>query len=92
EVARRADAVVGERERMLTALRALGWRTPDSSANFVWLRASEPLFSELMDAFDAADILVRGYPGDGVRISLADPATNDRVVAVLAQRARFAAQ
>lgn len=45
-----------------------------------------------MDAFDAADILVRGYPGDGVRISLADPATNDRVVAVLAQRARFAAQ
>ena len=35
-------------------------------------------------AFDAAGVLVRGYAGDGVRVTLADPATNDRVLAVLA--------
>jgi histidinol-phosphate aminotransferase len=28
--------------------------------------------------------MVRGYAGDGVRVTLADPASNDRVLAVLA--------
>lgn len=91
EVRVRAARVVAERERMIGALRVAGWRTPDSSANFVWLRTEPDLYVQLMDAFDAADILVRGYPGDGIRISLADPATNDRVLAVLAARTAFAA-
>lgn len=92
EVRTRAARVVAERGRVIEALRSAGWQTPDSAANFVWLRAGEELLGQLMDAFDAADILVRGYAGDGVRISLADPATNDRVLAVLADRGRFAAQ
>ncbi len=91
-VLERAARVVSERERVLAALRSAGWTTPDSAANFVWLRAGDALLQELMEAFDAADILVRGYAGDGVRITLADPATNDRVLAVLAERAGFGAQ
>ncbi len=90
EVKFRAARVVAERQRVIAALRTSGWQTPDSTANFVWLRAGEELLGQLMDAFDAADILVRGYAGDGVRISLADPATNDRVLEVLADRTRFA--
>lgn len=89
EVRVRAARVVAERGRVVGALRAAGWQTPDSTANFVWLRAEPELHAQLMEAFDAADILVRGYPGDGIRISLADPATNDRVLAVLADRIRF---
>ena len=89
EVRARAARVVAERGRVIEALRATGWETPDSAANFVWLRAEPELHAQLMEAFDAADILVRGYPGDGIRISLADPATNDRVLSVLADRSRF---
>ena len=89
EVRTRAARVVAERERVIAAVRAAGWQTPDSAANFVWLRAEPELHAQLMAAFDQADILVRGYPGDGIRISLADPATNDRVLAVLADRTRF---
>ena len=89
EVKTRAARVVAERGRVIAALREAGWQTPDSAANFVWLRAGEELLGQLMAAFDAADILVRGYAGDGIRISLADPATNDRVLAVLADRAQF---
>ncbi|MGC4152459.1 MAG: aminotransferase, partial [Propionicimonas sp.] len=89
EVRARAARLVAERGRVIEALRAAGWRTPDSAANFVWLRAEPGLHAQLMDSFDAADILVRGYPGDGIRISLADPATNDRVLRVLADRSRF---
>lgn len=40
----------------------------------------------LLEPFAAADILVRGYAKDGVRITVADPATNDRVLAVLSNR------
>lgn len=90
EVRARAARLVAERGRVIEALRAAGWQTPDSAANFVWLRAEPGLHAQLMDSFDAADILVRGYPGDGIRISLADPATNDRVLGVLADRSRFA--
>lgn len=84
ELADRVAAVTGERDRIEAAARALGWRVPAGQANFLWLRADDDLRAELVDAFLAADILVRGYPDAGVRVTLADPATNDRVLAVLA--------
>lgn len=84
ELAERVDAVIAERERLAGELRCLGWRLPDSQANFVWLRTDEQRREQLLAAFDAADILVRGYAGDGVRITVADRAANDRVLRVLA--------
>ncbi len=41
------------------------------------------LQARLVDAFDRAGILVRAYQGDGVRITVADPASNDRVLRLL---------
>lgn len=87
----RVGAVVSERRRILASLREAGWDVPDSQANFVWLRAGEELRQALVDAFDRSDVLVRAYAGDGVRITLADPATNDRVLEVLKDRAAFPA-
>lgn len=92
ELAARTDAVAEERTRVIGTLRESGWDVPDSQANFYWLRASDELRGQLLDALSSADILARGYAGDGVRISLADRATNDRVLAVLAHRERFVAQ
>ncbi|WP_223286556.1 histidinol-phosphate transaminase [Kocuria atrinae] len=87
----RVGAVVSERRRMVAALRQAGWDVPDSQANFVWLRAGENLRQALVDAFDRSDVLVRAYAGDGVRITLADPATNERVLEVLKDRSAFPA-
>ena len=84
EVSARVAAVVDERSRVEAALRSLGWDVPHGAANFVWLRVDDPTRERLVAAFDAAGVLVRGYPGDGVRVTLADPASNDRVLAVLA--------
>ena len=84
EVVRRSAEVVAERERVIAAVRELGWTVPDSAANFFWLRADDERRAALVAAFDEADILVRGYPVDGVRITIADAASNDRVLAVLA--------
>lgn len=84
ELDERVAAVAGERDRVEAAVRAHGWQVPTGQANFLWLRVDEGQRTELVDAFHAADILVRGYPDAGVRVTLADPATNDRVLAVLA--------
>lgn len=87
----RVAAVAAERRRISAALRRRGWELTDSQANFVWLRAGEKLRAALVEAFDRADVLVRAYAGDGVRITVADPITNDRVLAVLEDRSAFPA-
>ncbi|MGO4585877.1 histidinol-phosphate transaminase [Arthrobacter sp. 2RAF6] len=90
EIQQRVDAVTAERRRVLQILRESGWETPDSEANFIWLRTDERLRLNLLEAFDRADVLVRSYADDGVRITLADTATNDRVLAVLGSKDTFA--
>jgi histidinol-phosphate aminotransferase len=90
EVQARATHVITERERVIAAARELGWTVPDGAANFIWLRMDDERRSELVEAFDSAEILVRGYPGDGVRITVAAHEANDRVLAVLAEHAGLA--
>jgi histidinol-phosphate aminotransferase len=80
EVQRRAAAIVAERDRVSEALRAGGWRIPQAQGNFVWL----PLGGRT-DGFAEAclrhDFTVRGFPGEGVRATLAEPEANDLLLA-----------
>jgi histidinol-phosphate aminotransferase len=75
ELLARVESTVTERRRVEGALRAAGWRLPRSEANFVWL----PLGTE-STAFTAwcarADISVRCFPNEGVRVSIGDPHDN----------------
>ncbi len=91
EIAARVEAVTAERERMLGELRLQGWTTPESRANFVWLRMPDDRRELVVDLLGRNDILVRAYAAAGVRISIADRASNDRVLAVLASVAPAAA-
>jgi histidinol-phosphate aminotransferase len=72
---------------MAAHLEAQGWNLQPSQGNFLWIRADDRLRARLVDAFDAAGIMVRAYQGDGVRITVADPASNDRVLGLLAAHA-----
>jgi histidinol-phosphate aminotransferase len=90
EVLSRSAEVVAERERVLTAARELGWNLPDSAANFIWIRLEDEVREALVEAFDEAEIMVRGYAGDGVRITIASREANDRVLAVLAEQVSLA--
>jgi histidinol-phosphate aminotransferase len=80
EVRRRCDLVIAERERLLTAVRKLVPDVPESQANFVWL----PL-GERSAAFGAAcerrGVIVRPFPGDGVRVTVGTPVENDAFLA-----------
>ncbi|MCS5723151.1 histidinol-phosphate transaminase [Herbiconiux sp. CPCC 203407] len=89
ELRERVALVRSERARLLTALRELGFAAPDSETNFVWLRLGDADRERALELLAADDILARGFAGDGLRITLADPATNDRVLASLT---RFASE
>ena len=61
----RVKELVAERERVVAALRAQGWRLPDAQANFVWfgLGAETAAFAA---ACHEAGLTVRPYGTDGV--------------------------
>ncbi|MDQ0870188.1 histidinol-phosphate/aromatic aminotransferase/cobyric acid decarboxylase-like protein [Arthrobacter sp. V1I9] len=83
EMESRVAVVKQERARMAAQLAAQGWNLQPSQGNFLWIRADEELRARLVEAFDGAGILVRAYQGDGVRITVADAASNDRVLRLL---------
>ena len=79
----RVDAVVAERERVVAGLAASGWEVPDPQGNFVWFGLGE--HAELMgDACARAGLAVRVFAGEGVRVTIAEPAANDLLLDVAA--------
>ncbi|KGM11658.1 histidinol-phosphate transaminase [Cellulomonas bogoriensis] len=79
ELDRRVDAVVAERHRVLTGLRAQGWTVPDSQGNLVWLPTG-PATADLAADAAAHGVLVRPFAGEGIRVSIGEPDSNDRVL------------
>ena len=84
ELFERVDRLVGERQRVVGALRDQGWPVPDAQGNFVWLPLGDDAegFSERCDK---RGVSVRPFPGDGVRVSIGEPEANDIVVSVAAE-------
>ncbi|HVE97856.1 MAG TPA: histidinol-phosphate transaminase [Mycobacteriales bacterium] len=83
ELTQRVEQVVAERARVAPSLRELGYAVPDAQGNFVWLPLRERS-AAASAAFDAHDVLVRCFAGDGLRITVADPASNDALLAAAA--------
>lgn len=82
-VAHMRDSVahsVAERDRMVAALRTLGFDVADSQANFVWIST----VNDLAGYLETHGLTVRPFPGEGVRISVGPADANDRVLDVLA--------
>lgn len=76
--------LVAERDRVVVALRADGWDLPDAHANFVWLPLGERT-DTLSPEVERRGVVVRPFPGVGIRVTIGSPAENDRFLAVLAE-------
>jgi histidinol-phosphate aminotransferase len=76
ELLERCEAVVAERDRVRAALLDQGWHPPASEANFVWLRLGERTV-EFAAACEKAGAVIRPFPGEGVRVTIGEPAAND---------------
>jgi histidinol-phosphate aminotransferase len=84
ELLERVEHLVKERSRVWDALRDQGWDVPSSEANFVWLRLGDAAV-DFAAACEAGGIVVRPFPGDGCRITVAEPEANDRLLRVAAE-------
>ena len=84
EVRRAVREVVAERERVVPALRSLGYDVPDTQSNFYMLRGTGP---DLVEECARAGLIVRPFP-EGVRVSVGAPSHNDRFLAVAERHAR----
>lgn len=83
EVRRRAKLTVAERDRVTGELRRLGFTPPPSQANFVWLPLGEGT-AAFAEACLAAGVVVRPFPGEGVRVTIGTDEENDRFLAAAA--------
>lgn len=83
ELLARVRVLGARRDALADALRAAGWAIPQAQGNFVWL----PTGAETMEAaaaFDAAGLVVRPFAGDGIRISVGEEASVEKVLGIAA--------
>ncbi|MEU6799970.1 histidinol-phosphate transaminase [Streptomyces neyagawaensis] len=76
ELLGRVGSLVCERNRVVESLRGQGWTVPDTQANFVWLRLGERTV-DFAAACEGAGVVVRPFPGEGVRVTIGEDEAND---------------
>ncbi|MEZ0076598.1 histidinol-phosphate transaminase [Planotetraspora sp. GP83] len=80
ELLERVETVVKERTRVREALLSQGWTVPPTEANFVWMRLGERTM-EFAELCAGSGVAVRPFAGEGARVSIGDPESNDTFLA-----------
>jgi histidinol-phosphate aminotransferase len=80
----RVETLVAERDRVRAALLDQGWEVPESEANFVWLALGDATV-EFAAACDEAGVVVRPFPGEGCRVTVAEPEASDVLLRTAAE-------
>jgi histidinol-phosphate aminotransferase len=75
ELMDRVDTLVSARIETVDALRSQGWTVAATAANFVWLRLGADT-AAFAAACGEAGLSVRPFDGEGVRITIGEPAAN----------------
>lgn len=83
ELRERVDVIAERRGRLVEGLRAAGWNAPDAQGNFVWLPAGDDTLT-VAAAFGDAGLVVRPFAGDGLRISVGEEESVEKVLRVAA--------
>lgn len=81
ELLARVAVIAHRRDGLVVALREQGWPIPEAQGNFVWLATGEHT-ARIAEAFAAADLIVRPFAGDGIRISVGEHESVEKVLRV----------
>lgn len=76
ELLGRVGSLVCERTRVYEGLVKQGWTVPRTEANFVWMRLGARTV-DFAAACEAAGVVVRPFPGEGVRVTIGESEAND---------------
>jgi histidinol-phosphate aminotransferase len=84
EVLEGVEQLIERRTRVFAGLTAAGWPVPEPHGNFVWFAAGDE--TEAVAALLEEDGLIgRVFPGEGIRISIGEEASVDRLLASAAR-------
>lgn len=79
ELRERVTAIVARRDRLVAGLRSIGWDIPDAQGNFVWFATGEDTETVAARFLDAG-LVTRAFPGDGIRVSVGEDASVDKIL------------
>ncbi|HEV7566238.1 MAG TPA: histidinol-phosphate transaminase [Microbacteriaceae bacterium] len=83
----RVARIASRRDQLRDALIEQGWNVPDAQGNFVWLATGDET-DAANDVFFDAGLTVRAFPGDGIRISVGEPESVEKLSEVAADIVR----
>jgi histidinol-phosphate aminotransferase len=81
ELMERVARIALQRDRTRAALMEQGWRIPQAQGNFVWLPTGDDT-NTAGDAFFDAGLSVRPFHPDGIRISIGEPESVERLLKI----------
>jgi histidinol-phosphate aminotransferase len=83
ELLERVQVIAERRDALVAGLRERGWTVPDAQGNFVWLSTGVETL-EVAEQFAVAGLVVRPFAGDGIRISVGEHESVDKVLGIAA--------
>jgi histidinol-phosphate aminotransferase len=81
ELLERVRTIAERRDRLAEALREAGWRIPAAQGNFVWLPGGAETMA-LAEAFHEGGLIVRPFAGDGIRISVGEEESVEKILRI----------
>ena len=83
EIEARCALIVSERGRVESQLAEMGWWMPTHHANFVFL-STGPQTMTYATELEKRGVVVRPFDGEGLRVTIGNPAENDRFLSAIA--------
>jgi histidinol-phosphate aminotransferase len=84
ELFERVNELIDRRDHVARELAAQGWRIPQAQGNFVWLPTGEQT-TAVAEALEAGGIVARVFPPEGIRVSIGEPESVEKLLRVTAE-------
>ena len=81
ELMERVARIAMRRDELRSALLEQGWNVPEAQGNFVWLATGEQT-DAANDAFFDAGLTVRAFASEGIRVSVGEPESVEKLLEV----------
>lgn len=81
ELMERVARIAMRRDRLRDALIARGWNVPEAQGNFVWLATGQET-AAANDAFFDAGLTVRAFPPEGIRVSVGEQESIEKLLQI----------
>nr|WP_241560448.1 histidinol-phosphate transaminase [Rathayibacter iranicus] len=87
ELLERANRIMRLRDDLWRAVLDQGWTIPESQANFLWFETRDET-ARAAEVFERAGVIVRAFPQEGIRVSIGDASSVDKLLSAAGEIVR----